>query len=73
MNRIALIICLLIPFFGLAQTIKLSDNAGQFIPDVQALMATGGPGAVQAGKDLESLWTDAVFSAPQQEIGRAHV
>ena len=35
--------------------------------EVQKLMATGGPVAVRAGTNLQSLWSENKLSAPQQE------
>ena len=35
--------------------------------DVQKLMATGGPAAVRAGTNLQTLWSENRLSAPQQE------
>ncbi|MFD2572447.1 hypothetical protein ACFSUS_17540 [Spirosoma soli] len=49
------------------QAVKLSDKPEQFIADMQKLMATGGPVAVRAGTDLQSLWSENRLSAPQQE------
>ena len=50
-----------------AQAIKLSENPDQFLTDLQKLMATGGPVAAKAQKDLESLWADNRLSQPQKE------
>ena len=72
MNRIcntvlttALVLFFLTPSFG--QTVKISDKPDQFVADVQKLMATGGPVAVRAGTDLQSLWSENRLSAQQQE------
>ena len=35
--------------------------------EVQKLMATGGPVAVRAGTNLQSLWSESKLSAQQQE------
>lgn len=51
----------------LGQAVRLSDKPDQFLTDVQKLMATGGPAAVRAGTDLQSLWSESRLSAPQQE------
>lgn len=37
------------------------------MPEVQKLMATGGPVAVRAGTNLQSLWSENKLSAQQQE------
>ncbi|GAB3500546.1 hypothetical protein GCM10027341_26030 [Spirosoma knui] len=49
------------------QAVKLSDKPDQFISDIQKLMVTGGPAAVRAGTNLQSLWSENRLSAPQQE------
>ncbi|AUD02233.1 hypothetical protein CWM47_10595 [Spirosoma pollinicola] len=49
------------------QAVRLSDKPDQFMAEVQKLMATGGPVAVRAGTDLQSLWSESKLTAPQQE------
>ncbi|QJW92462.1 hypothetical protein HNV11_22925 [Spirosoma taeanense] len=49
------------------QSVRLSDKPEQFMADVQKLMATGGPVAVRAGSDLQSLWSENRLLAQQQE------
>lgn len=69
MNRlykIALISLLpLSAVFG--QAVRLSDKPDQFMAEVQKLMATGGPAAVRAGTDLQTIWSENRLSAQQQE------
>ncbi|CCH03393.1 hypothetical protein FAES_5394 [Fibrella aestuarina BUZ 2] len=52
---------------GLAQVTKLSDKPDQFLPDLKAFMARGGPEAVKATADLESIWTDGMLTPAQRE------
>jgi len=64
---------ILIGFFCLTvsvtfgQAVRISDKPDQFMADVQKLMATGGPVAVRAGTDLQSMWSANQLSAQQQE------
>lgn len=67
MKRIALLLCLVLPLFGQAQNVKLSDKADQFLPDLQKLMATGGPAALQVEKDFESLWGESTLTPSQRD------
>ncbi|UHG91364.1 hypothetical protein [Spirosoma oryzicola] len=53
------------PSFG--QAVRFSDKPDQFMAEVQKLMATGGAGAVRAGTNLQSLWSENRLSAQQQE------
>lgn len=62
---IALFVLTLTTAFG--QAVRLSDKPDQFIADMQKLMATGGPVAVRAGTNLQSLWSENKLSAQQQE------
>ncbi|MBO0951890.1 hypothetical protein [Fibrella forsythiae] len=67
MKRIACLLCLLLPLLGQAQNVKLSDKADQFLPDLQKLMATGGPATLQVEKDFESLWGESTLTASQRD------
>jgi hypothetical protein len=72
MNRITYILIwglfgLLTPSVCFGQAVRLSDKPDQFMPEVQKLMATGGPVAVRAGTNLQSLWSESKLSAQQQE------
>ncbi|GAB3731961.1 hypothetical protein [Spirosoma lituiforme] len=69
MNRIqySLIVTLLTLTTAFGQAVRLSDKPDQFMAEVQKLMATGGPAAVRAGTDLQSLWSENKLSAAQQE------
>lgn len=67
MKRIALITCLFLSVLAQAQNVKLSDKAEQFLPDLQKLMATGGPAALQVEKDFESLWGESTLTPSQRE------
>lgn len=49
-----------------AQSSRLSENPEQFLGDLQKLMITGGPVALKAERNLESLWTENHLSATQQ-------
>jgi hypothetical protein len=61
-----LFLLLVAPLAGYAQAVKLSDKPEQFITDVQKLMATGGPAAVRAGTNLQTIWSENRLSAQQQ-------
>ncbi|MBD2754803.1 hypothetical protein [Spirosoma validum] len=69
MNRlykIALVSLLTLPAaFG--QAVRLSDKPDQFMTEVQKLMATGGPAAVRAGTNLQTMWSENRLSTQQQE------
>ncbi|ADB41583.1 hypothetical protein Slin_5618 [Spirosoma linguale DSM 74] len=69
MNRIQY--SFIVAFLGITtsfgQAVRLSDKPDQFMPEVQKLMATGGPVAVRAGTNLQSLWSENKLSAQQQE------
>ena len=52
---------------SLGQAVRLSDKPDQFMAEVQKLMATGGPVAVRAGTDLQTLWSENRLTGPQQE------
>ena len=69
MKRIyySLILLLLTLTVSLGQAVRLSDKPEQFVAEVQKLMATGGPVAVRAGTNLQSLWSENKLSAQQQE------
>ncbi|MEZ0542903.1 hypothetical protein [Fibrella arboris] len=67
MKRIALITCLFFSVLVQAQNVKLSDKADQFLPDLQKLMATGGPAAMQVDKEFESLWGEQTLTASQRD------
>ena len=68
MRRFFYIFLLLIaPLATFAQAVRISDKPDQFIADVQKLMATGGPVAVRAGTNLQTLWSENRLSAQQQE------
>ncbi len=69
MNRLynILLISLLIPTYALGQAVRISDKPEQFMADVQKLMATGGPVAVRAGTDLQTVWSENRLSSQQQE------
>ena len=45
----------------------MSDKNDQFLDEVQKLMATGGPAAVRAGTNLQTLWSENRLSAQQQQ------
>lgn len=64
---IHLSLLLVLPFATFAQAVRISDKPEQFMADVQKLMATGGPVAVRAGTNLQSLWSGNKLSAQQQE------
>ncbi|MFD2932253.1 hypothetical protein [Spirosoma flavum] len=49
------------------QAVRISDKPEQFMTEVQKLMVTGGPVAVRAGTNLQSLWSENKLSAQQQE------
>ena len=49
------------------QAVRLSDKPDQFMAEVQKLMATGGPAAVRAGTDLQTMWSENRLSSQQQE------
>ena len=49
-----------------AQNIKLSDDPEQYLSSVQKLMATAGPSAVRAERNLELLWTENGLNATQR-------
>lgn len=69
MNRIqySLIVAFLTLTTAFGQAVRLSDKPDQFVAEVQKLMATGGPVAVRAGTNLQSLWSENKLSAQQQE------
>ncbi|HEY0111110.1 MAG TPA: hypothetical protein VGB67_15835, partial [Fibrella sp.] len=67
MKRIAFLLCLLLPLLGQGQNVKLSDKAEQFLPDLQKLMASGGPAALQTEKDFETVWSEAAFTPAQRD------
>ncbi|GAB3039717.1 hypothetical protein [Spirosoma pulveris] len=69
MNRIqySLIVAFLSITSAFGQAVRLSDKPDQFVAEVQKLMATGGPVAVRAGTNLQSLWSENKLSAQQQE------
>ncbi|MEZ0483162.1 hypothetical protein [Fibrella aquatica] len=67
MKRIAFLLCLLLPVLAQAQNVKLSDKPEQFLPDLQKLMATGGPGALQVEKEFESLWSESTLTPSQRD------
>ncbi|MCX6213490.1 hypothetical protein [Spirosoma sp.] len=69
MNRIqySLIVAFMSITTSFGQAVRLSDKPDQFMPEVQKLMATGGPVAVRAGTNLQSLWSENKLSAQQQE------
>jgi len=67
MKRIAFLLCLLLPLLGRAQNVKLSDKAEQFLPDLQKLMATGGPASLQVEKEFESLWGESTLTPQQRD------
>ena len=64
-------ILLLVTCFGASiasgQAIKLSESPEQFLTDIQKLMATGGPVAVKAEKDLQALWAENRLSQQQKD------
>ncbi len=62
-----LLLTLVAPLVTLAQAVRISDKPEQFMADVQKLMATGGPMAVRAGTNLQTLWSENRLSAQQQE------
>lgn len=64
---ILLLISCLSVSFAAGQTIKLSENPEQFLTDIQKLMATGGPVAVKAEKDLQALWAENRLSQQQKD------
>jgi hypothetical protein len=67
MKRILVLnLLLLSALVAQAQSIKLSDNADQFLPDLQKLMATGGPGAVQAVNEFDALWSENRLTPAQK-------
>ena len=49
------------------QAVRLSDKPDQFMAEVQKLMATGGPAAVRAGTDLQTVWSENRLTSQQQE------
>ena len=68
MKRFLYILLLLTaPVATFAQAVRISDKPEQFMADVQKLMATGGPVAVRAGNNLQTLWSENRLSAQQQE------
>ncbi len=67
MKRINYIILLLLPALSFGQAVRISDKPDQFLDEVQKLMATGGPVAVRAGNNLQTLWSENRLSAPQQQ------
>ncbi len=67
MKQINYIILLLLPALSFGQAVRLSDKPDQFLDEVQKLMATGGPTAVRAGTNLQTLWSENRLSAPQQQ------
>ncbi len=67
MKRIAFLLCLLLPLLGWGQSVKLSDKVDQFLPDLQKLMASGGPAALQVEKDFETLWSESALTATQRD------
>jgi len=62
-----LILLLTAPLATFAQAVRISDKPDQFMADVQKLMATGGPAAVRAGTNLQTLWSENRLSAGQQD------
>ena len=54
------------PLTIFAQAVRISDKPEQFMADVQKLMSTGGPAAVRAGANLQTLWSENRLSAQQQ-------
>lgn len=62
-----LFLTLVAPLVTFAQAVRISDKPEQFMADVQKLMATGGPVAVRAGANLQTLWSENRLSAQQQE------
>ncbi|MDB5239774.1 MAG: hypothetical protein JWP57_399 [Spirosoma sp.] len=64
---IYLFLLLVIPFATLAQAVRISDKPEQFMADMQKLMATGGPVAVRAGANIQTVWSGNKLSAQQQE------
>ncbi len=68
MKRIPLILCLLLlSVLAQAQLVKLSDKPEQFLPDLQKLMASGGPGAIQAEKDFDIIWGESTLTPSQRD------
>ncbi|GAB4019457.1 hypothetical protein [Spirosoma koreense] len=69
MKRIynTLLLCLLTLPATFGQAVRISDKPDQFMADVQKLMATGGPGAIRAGTNLQTVWSENRLSAQQQE------
>lgn len=69
MKRIYILLfaSLLVATMASAQVIKLSENPEQFLTDIQKLMATGGPVAVKAEKDLQALWAENRLSQSQKD------
>lgn len=52
---------------ALAQATKLSDKPEQFLVDLNAFMAKGGPESAKVTKDLESIWTDGLLTPSQKD------
>ena len=68
MKRFLYILLILIaPVATFAQAVRISDKPEQFMADMQKLMAMGGPVAVRAGTNLQTLWSENRLSVPQQE------
>lgn len=67
MKRFFYLFLLIAPLAGQGQAVRISDKPDQFMADVQKLMATGGPVAVRAGTNLQTLWSENRLSAQQQE------
>ena len=69
MNRIFSLLAFSFLAFSVTfgQAVRLSDKPEQFMAEVQKLMATGGPVAVRAGTDLQSLWSESRLLPQQQE------
>jgi len=68
MKRIHYILFLLtVSLTSFGQAVRLSDKPEQFLDEVQKLMATGGPAAVRAGTNLQTLWSENRLSASQQQ------
>ncbi|SFD99074.1 hypothetical protein [Spirosoma endophyticum] len=66
-SRIAILLFFLTTVVSFGQAVRLSDKPEQFMTEVQKLMATGGPVAVRAGTNLQSLWSENKLSPQQQE------
>ncbi len=67
MIKRAILLLLVSATAALGQAVRLTDNPDQFLPDLQKLMATGGPTSARAEKNLETVWAYSRLTAEQKQ------